>query len=98
MADENKDMKVEEEKVEKVEEQKEEEKEEEKVEEKKEEEKEEEVKDVPILGVDFGSNASVVSKTFLGSTKLPTIVQNRISNASTPFVFLFCVCFFVCVR
>ena len=104
MAEENNDKMVEEKKEEekkeeekeekKEEEKKEEEKEEKKEEEKKEEEKKEEKKEIVVLGVDFGTNASVVSKTVTGSTKLPVIVQNRISNASTPFAFSFLFFFF----
>ena len=41
---------------------------------------------LPIIGIDFGSSSSVVASSVVGSSKLPTLVQNRISSVGTPFV------------
>ena len=42
------------------------------------------VKPITLLSVDIGSNSSVVSRTTSGSTKLPVMIQNRISSVGTP--------------
>lgn len=42
---------------------------------------------IPIIGIDFGSSSSVVASSVVGSSKLPGLVQNRISSVGTPYVF-----------
>ncbi len=37
-----------------------------------------------IVGIDFGSSSSVVASSVVGSSKLPGLVQNRISSVGTP--------------
>tara|TARA_R110002050_G_scaffold259285_1_gene398686 strand:- start:950 stop:1267 length:318 start_codon:yes stop_codon:yes gene_type:complete len=46
----------------------------------------EEHEDILLLGIDFGSSVSVVSSSHPGNRKLPILVQNHVSNVTTPYV------------